>query len=159
MASSDRGHWNIIPATSAFTAPLTPSGSTMSLYQSAHLTLVELCHLPQPPPSIQQSSSCDCPEARDRKGRAKGERLYQPFFFKAGQVPTVNMQNACISQLHTSHRGLLQLPWAANMCQQSKHRRLPQHTPKIKSRESRIWACCHLLLSFLPAPLPCGFHV
>lgn len=67
------------------------------------------------------------------------------------------MQNACISQLNTSHRGLLQLPWAANMCQQSKHQRLSQPTPKIKHRESRTWACRQLLLSFLPCPFPMWF--
>lgn len=68
------------------------------------------------------------------------------------------MQTACISQLYTSHRGLLLVPWAANVCQQCKHRKLSQCTPKIKSRESRTRACQQLLL-FSPAPSPCGFQV
>lgn len=51
------------------------------------------------------------------------------------------MQNPGISQLHTSHWGLLQLPRAANMCQQSKHQWLFQHIPKWKAEKKRIWTC------------------
>lgn len=96
---------------------------------------------------------------REARKEGQWERNYFSLFFKAGQAHIVNMQNACISQLYTSHRGLLQLPWAANMCQQSKHRRLSQHTPKIKSRESRTCACHQLLIFFSTAPVPCGFRI